>query len=209
MGVLLLCLLLPSVLVGVGLAVTCRPGWYTPPTVDYGRLHDDKAALAAWQDEISTALNTGTEIRVQLDQAQLNRWLAARAEFWPQAAAVADALAQPFVLLNAGEVQIAAVVGTRQLRGVLSVSGHATVNGDQLVLRCTGAHLGVLPLPASSVCNELRRRTPAGQHLVSGGSPTTLMFKNEFVWPNGKRRFRLRELSVNPGGLELVLEPLR
>ncbi len=205
---LALALLLPCALVGIGLAVTCRPGWYVPPAIDYERLHADKAALAAWQDEISTVLNAGAEIRVRLDQAQLNRWLAARAELWPPAGPAAELLAQPFVLLDAGEIRLAAIVGTGQWRGVLTVSGDVKVNDDQLVLRCTGAQLGVLPLPARAVCDELRQRAPAGWHLVPGTGPATLVCQNEFVWPNGKRRCRLRELSVNAGVIEVVLQPV-
>ena len=205
---LLLSLLSVGALIGLGLAVTCRPGWYTPLAIDHERLHDDKVALATWQDQISTALNEGREIRVRLEQAQLNRWLAARTELWPQAGPAFDAVDQAFVRLDAGEVLLAAVVGRGHWRGVLTVCGGVDVNGDYLVLRCTGARLGLLPLPARTVCNELWKHTPNAARRNVGASPATLVFPNEFVWPNGKRRCRVRELLLNPGVLEVVLEPL-
>jgi hypothetical protein len=193
-------------IVGFLVAGTRRPQWYHPAPLDRSRLHADKAALANLEEQISAALNAGQEARFQVDEDQLNRWLSAGAEIWPQLAVDLGPFQQPRVLLRDGRIQVAARsrIGGVQVVAVLDCA--VEVTEDTLVLHWKPPRLGAIPAPRRWVSDMLTR------HAIGTAVNTrvgTVTFDNDLVWPNGKRRFRLRELKIADGVATVVLEPLR
>jgi hypothetical protein len=189
-------------------AATYRPTWYAPATIDFDRLRDDKAALAALQDEISAALNTGREIRLRINAAQINRWLAARGEFWPAAAAPLANLDQPQVLLRDGQFCIGATGSAGDWHAIVALTGAVTVQDDRVLVELLAAHVGAVPIPTASLGRRLAGLVGTHGHVQQTGDGRTLTLPNEWVWPNGKRRCRLREVSIGDGVVEVLLEPV-
>ena len=208
-GLVLTAVVLLAGAFGLGLAATCRPAWYAPAAIDYGRLRDDKAALAALEDEISAALNAGQEIRVQLDEAQLNRWLVGRAEIWPGSITTPAGIEQPQIRLHNGQFRLGVIGSVGQWRAVVSVAGTVAVRDDEVTIQFAAARLGAVPIPCGEICERLGGPLANHDRIRRGADGRSVTFSNDWVWPNGKRRCRLREVSIGEGVVEMVLEPIQ
>lgn len=196
------------VLAGFGLAVTRRPGWYRPAPIDRERLRADKVALVGLQDEISAAINSGHEIRIRLDEAQINRWLAARAEMWPDWLIDLGSLEDPQVSLGEGEIRIGATAIKGSLRTVVALACRVDVREEGVVLDYGGVRLGAIPVPERWISDLVDQVSANSEGAIHADAPGTVALENDWVWPNGRRRCRLRELVVSDGAVEVVLEPL-
>lgn len=199
--------LLVGILVA-GFALTRRPAWYQPLPVDPAWLHADKAALIGLEDEISAALNAGRPIRFELREDQLNRWLAARADMWPEAVTDFGGLEQPWVSLVAGTLRGAATVRRGGVRGVLVLTGRVDVTDDTITVHWDTARLGAVPIPQKWVSYALAQLPPSARVTTDEGTAGMVALRNELVWPNGRRHFRLREFQVSDGAVNIMLEPL-
>ncbi len=193
---------------GLLLAGTHRPAWYRPAAVDAARLREDKAALVSLEEEISAALNAGREVHLQLSEDELNRWLAARAEIWPEFTGGLGPFEQPQVLLRGGQIQIAATVRAGGLPVVAALTCSVAVTEDRVTIRCDAPRAGAIPAPRSWVF-DLLARLPAGDRVAVDEPHGTIAVENDWTWPNGKRRCRLRELQIADRVADIVLEPLR
>lgn len=195
-------------ILGVGLAVTHRPAWYRPVPADPARLHADKAALVALEDEISAALNAGQPVRIQLREEQVNRWLAARTEMWPGLASDLGGVEDPWVSLADGVLRGAATIRRGTVEGVVALTGRVEVTEDTVVVRWDAAQLGAIPIPQKWVSYALARIPASVRAAVQQDNAGVVTLRNEWVWPNGKRHFRLRDSQVSNGVVDIVLEPL-
>lgn len=192
----------------LGVAATHRPAWYRPVPADPARLHADKAALVGLQDEISAALNAGLPARIQLHEDQINRWLMARADIWPGMPDELSGVEEPWVSLAEGVVRGAATVRGGGLEGVVALTSRVDVADDTIVVRWDTARLGALPIPQKWVSYALARLPSSAHATVDQAGAGTVTLRNEWVWPNGKRHFRVREVKVSSGVADVVLEPL-
>lgn len=198
------------------LAAAWRPGWYRPAAVDHELLRADKAALFALQDQISAALNAGRPARFELRAEQVNRWLAARAELWPEVGLDLGPLCDPLVRLGPGAVQAAATAGGGGLRAVLSLTWRVQVTPDAIVVEAAAARLGALPIPAgwaAGLWRDLPLEGVAGGPLAGTARVTALgrsavRIDNAWVWPNGRRRCRLAELRFSADVVTVQIDPL-
>lgn len=191
------------------LAVTRQPDWYHPRPVDRATLRADKMAFAGLLDNISTALNGGHEIRFRLDEEQVNRWLAARAELLPETIMDLGTLEDPQVSLADGEIRVAATTSAGHVRAVLALACRVEPQEERVTVRYTGPRLGLVPLPASWLPDPVNALATDGQSAIRTRAPGVVTLNNDWLWPNGKRRCRLRELHVVDGAAEVVVEPIR
>jgi hypothetical protein len=196
------------ILVGLLLAGTRRPSWYHPLPLDSARLHDDKAALADLQDQISAALNAGREARFELHEDQVNRWLAARAELWPQLAVDLGPFAQPQIRLRDGRLTLAVSTRAGGVPVVAVLGGSVDVAEDTLAMHWDPPKLGAIPAPRGWLSAALAR-LKTSPRITLDDRAGTIRLDNDWIWPNGKRRCRLRELKIADGVATVVLEPLR
>ena len=198
---------LPLALLALGLTATCRPRWYRPVSTDYARLHDDKRDLAALGVDIGAALNAGRPIQLQLREDQLNRWIAARAEMWPEAAVDIRPLRDPQLTFHDDEIRFAALAEHAGWRAVLSITCRVAVTGDRVLIRCNAARLGLLPLPAGWLASLVTTALRGTGVSVEAGPDGALALHNDWLWPNGKRRFRLADLRISAAVVHFGLEP--
>jgi hypothetical protein len=204
--------LLPVTIVGLLLALggtlTCRPSWYQPVSIDYGRLEDDKRAQLGLENRISAALNDRRPVEVELDEAQVNRWIAARHELWPTEAPSLEPFERPqIVFLSDNRVRVAALAKRAGVRVVLSATFRIDLQSDGIVVKCDAVHTGALPTPRRLIekaAGTLADRLRLDRATVSAGIMT---LPNEGTWPNGKRRFRITDLSIEDGRAHLKLAP--
>lgn len=181
----------------LGLLATSKPRWYEPVAVDYGRLPDDKRALVSLIDEVGIALNQGESYTFELDEAQLNRWLAARDELWPDLDLKLEGFGWPHVsLLDEGRIRIAVLAERGGWPVVVGISFGVAVNEDVIRIQWSDARIGSLSVPDSWVGELLRtlvRRWVEGLEAVSTEG---IVLENGWVWPNGDQSFRIRGFGV-------------
>ncbi len=196
---------LPLAGLALVLGLTCRPAWYTPASVDYRLLDEDKRAELAFENRISAALNADQAVEITLDQQQVNRWIAARHELWPGEPPSLEPLEAPQVyFLDHDRIRLAGVLRRAGLAAVVSVVLELELADDRLELRWQTPRAGLVPLPGLDMTRLLGRLNLPGAQLQAG----RLTLPTEGVWPNGRRRFRLVDLDVSAGELRLRLVPL-
>lgn len=201
-------LALGLMLAGVGLLATCRPDWYRPHAVDYTRLSQDKRNLVGLLDQIGAALNAGEAIEVSLDAAQINRWLAARDELWPDQSTQWRIWENPLVHCGSGQVTFAAQVETAGGPLIVSCTLRGRAEPDTVRLEADAPRVGRLPVPWRWLQARLNpENNPLAGHLRRHNGQFVL--DNHFVWPNGKRSFRIEDLAIAPGRIRLKLSPLK
>lgn len=193
----------------LALAVTRRPAWYQPAAIDHARLPADRQALVGRLDEISAALNERRRVEFTLDAGQINRWLAARAELWPEATADWGPCDQPQIDFLPERIRVAALVRYAGLRTVASVVCRVRVDAQHVRVECESAHLGALPVPLG----WLAARWPGLADLTANGrvarEDQAWVLENDWVWSNGKRRYRIERLELDAGRAAVTLRPLR
>lgn len=208
---LLLSPLLTVVLLSIVGALTCRPAWYEPQAIDYGRMDADKAALVNLMDRIGASLNAGQPIEVELDEAQVNRWLVGRHEF-------ESVLGFAFELQNMEDPQVLFLPsGAIRLAGTARRAGWGTVvsldvqpevvRGDEVALHVVALHGGRMPLPRGPVFGRLREQLVADGATAPPDEPHTVTWPNAFEWPNGDRPFRIGSIQVTEHLARIRLEP--
>jgi hypothetical protein len=195
-------------LVGVAGPATCRPSWYQPAAIDHARLKADQRDFVHLVDSIGAALNAGREIVFEVDERQLNRWIAAGGELWPGAANRPDGVETPYaVLLDGGRVRVGAVLQAEPFGAVVSATGRCRIGPDELGIEIESVRCGVLPVPRGWVLSWLRDVAATSRSGAGRVSDAFLWLPNYFVWENGRRPFRVRELAVSRGRARVALEP--
>ena len=190
--------------VGLFCAATYRPGWYQPAAVDFDRLPEDKQSFVALLDSISAALNRGESIEVVVDQAQLNRWLAARHEVFPPEWQRFEPLRDPFVeILPEQQLRLACRIGRHGPAVVGSVQVRLAVGPEAIELIGPTLRAGLLPVPSGWLLDRL----PGGVRAYADDRGGRLRIRNRWIWPNGRRRFRIASLRSEAGRLRVRLEP--
>jgi len=189
-----------------GLAATWRPRWYRPPVSDPDQARADKAAIVRLQDQISAALNAGRPIRVRLAVDQVNRWLAMPDALWSGTRLLPPAWQHPCLRIDGSVLTLGITARAGDWGVVLSLTCALSVTPDWLVIRTTCANVGAIPVPISwlSLPAELRARVERSGGTWEAG---TIRLPSEWVWPNGKRRFRVGECYLVADSLEVLLEP--
>ncbi len=202
-------LLLLLLLVAIIVAVTCRPAWYEPQSIDYARLEEDKRTQLHIENQVSAALNQHRSINVELTEAQINRWIAARDELWPGQVPSLEPLHRPMIrFLDGNRVSLAAEAQRGALQAVVSLTLEVTLAGENVEISWSAARAGALPLPRGfleQVAHKLEGAVHSSSVNLTDGR---IVLPRTGLWPNGKRRFRVAALTIEAGRLRIQLEPL-
>jgi hypothetical protein len=138
----------------------------------------------------------------------VQRWLVARAEIWPEAAIDLGPLRDPLVTFEGGQIRVGATLELRGVRAVLSATCRVEVREGIVLIRHASVRLGALPVPRAWVARLVAGLPPAGQTAIAAHDPGVIALANDWTWPNGRRRYRLREFQVSDGSVKVTLEPL-
>ena len=180
-----------------------------PRSIDYHRLEEDKRSQIRLESLISAALNAGRPAEVTLDQELINRWIAARHELWPGEVPSLGFFSRPAIVLEEGNrIRAAATVEYAGVHSVLSGSIQIELDGGVLRITPEEVRIGVLPAPTSFMEDALRSLIEESDSAILKVVDHHVETRNEWVWPNGKRLFRIAELSISDGKVRAVLESL-
>lgn len=194
-----------------------RPGWYRPARVVDADLQRIRGELTIFLDEFGDSLAAGRPFEVELNADRVNEWLAAWPKLYPADNPLASRdIHEPAIGFSSRGVD----VGARFRSNVLEAIGHARLDvrlshdGSELLIAVARVRVGSLPAPRSLVLRLLRRSLespPGDEGRLQGvvGSDGRFHVVNRFIWPNGRRAFRIHSLALDrPGTMRLTIEPL-
>ena len=140
-------------------------------------------------------------------QEQVNRWLAARREIDVFQLDLGPLQRPQVHFLSDNRLRIAGTVSRGGFEAVLSATVKLELTDDQLVVTLDHARLGALPAPRRLIGELLRRSLASGATATDLAQSGSIAPPNDWVWPNGKRRFHVGRLRVSDGLTSLSLVP--
>lgn len=218
-------------LAGTWLGLHWIPGWYRPSAPDAAQVQASRIQAAELVDAISDRIVAGRPFTLDLDEADMNGILASLTQIWPDATVNwPKAVRQPMLSFDAGRLRIGFEIVRNDDRGIVTIDLLVTPspNASTLNVRLEHATLGALPLPRAVISREMapwlaRAQAPDPRNanhsdavgaalrdvsdvsqLLSDG----LTLSNHFIWPNGRRRFRVTSVEFSGGTCRLGIEPL-
>ncbi len=194
-------------------ALEHRPDWYAPVVLGESELQQGRMDAMRVVDQIGDRLAAGNPFEITISQSQWNTWLAGLSQIWPDAAReIPREIVEPVLSFEAGRLSAAARIESGGWRAVITTSYGLKLSTDKewLIVQLESARCGVVSLPRFVTKWLLRPhlrkgalRNPEFDQVYEG-----LSLENRFVWPNGRRRFRIEELTIEPGYLRLKIDPL-
>jgi len=222
-------ILAPVALIGTWLAFQHKPAWYQPVRLDEAGYQLARRDAVATADSISDQIVQGKAFEVLLTDRSVNEWLAALPRVSPEAKrAMPPELHDPAVRFTDERIRVGAHYEKSGWQAIVSVDLALRVSPDgiNLTIALAGVRGGSLPVPRAIVerllgplLERARRRhnnndadSPWGTTLDDLQSTDQLFngvtIRNRFVWPNGKRPFRIKSIRITDGQLRCRLEPL-
>ncbi len=197
---------LAAALIALGCAAACRPSWYRPAAPDYARLDADQRALVDLVDRIGAGLNRSEAVEIIVEEAQVNRWIAAQRELaLPEAWSLPEV--RPVVRFGGeGRMQVAILVRRGMLSAVATAELELVVDPELILVRLSSAKLGLVPLPTGWLV-EAARAVSGGRLADVEWRPSAVRLRNNFVWENGRCRYRVRALTCSTGRVQITLTP--
>jgi hypothetical protein len=200
------------------------PSWYRPSPVPPGEVQRVKDDLTRTFDILSGALvHEETSFRLRFTQDQINAWLAIREQIWPETRHwLPPELSEPFVSIDEEGLRLAATYHQGGLQTVVSARLELEADTDGISARLAGVSGGALGVPQAWVRDQLlvldATAWPVGERPRAqiGGDPLPplsrlfegIRLPNAWVWANGKRPFRIIDISFEPGAGVVTFEPL-
>jgi hypothetical protein len=193
--------------------------------------HFARRDAVATADSISDQLVQGKEFDLVLTDRSVNEWLAASPLIWPEAKqALPDELRDPAIRFAEDSIRFAAHFDKNGWQAIVSVDLFVRVSDDgtSVTVALAGARGGSLPVPRTIIERLLEpliehTRSSGKNHDADATSPWDAAVKsvrsvdqlfsgvtarNRFVWPNGKRLFRIASIRATNGELHIRLQPL-
>jgi hypothetical protein len=223
----------PLGLLTLWLALEHRPGWYVPAVLDEQGVQAARRDATNAVDQFGDQLVRRLPFEVVLRDDALNAWLAALPHIWPDAAqAVPRELHDPALRFEAGLLRIGALYEVSGWRAIVSGAAAAALadDGATIELRLAELCCGSVPMPPSLITRAAdphlhaaalsdakqssASETPGGVISSIGEVRSVdqlyrgVRIRNRFVWPNGKRPFRIAQITIDAGELRLRIEPL-
>lgn len=217
--------LLPLIFV---LLVEFRPGWYRPAGTDPESLEEARLHATRVADFISDRMVRREPFDVTLTGATANHWLATLLYDRPQLVEkLPSYLVRPTVGFGDDGIQVGATYERWGVRAVVSLRCSFELDGaDLLQFRFERFAVGALSIPVgfclfftdpeSSMLEDSKTWSTIlesgserrSQQLSFGDLVRGVHLRNHFVWPNGKRPFRIGSVRIVGDSLRLLIEPL-
>ena len=225
-------ILAPVALIGTWLAFQHKPAWYQPVWLDEEGYQFARRDAVATADAISDQIVQGKAFEVLLTDRSVNEWLAALPRVSPEARrALPPELHDPAVRFTDERIRVGAHYEKSGWQAIVSVDLALRVSPDgiNLTIALAAVRGGSLPVPRAIVerllgplLERAHRRhrdhddadadSPWGTTLHDLRSTDQLFngvtIRNRFVWPNGRRPFRIESIRITNGELRCRLQPL-
>ncbi len=200
------------------LAIFRSPRWYQPPVVPAAKKQQVRNNLVSAEQAYTEHLRASAGRFVyHIYQDDLNRWIAMRREIYPLIDEfVPPRLSDPFIVFDAGRITVAGRYAVTGPDLVLSIDLVAEMVDDALTLRAIGVHSGSMPLPmglavsaglGTPIENERDGLWPGSPH-TWGDFISGFHLESEAWWQNGGIAYRVLDVSIEPGRLDLTVEPV-
>jgi len=215
------------------LALEHRPGWYVPAVLDEQGVQAARRDATNAVDRFGDHLVRRQPFEVVLRVDAINAWLTALPSIWPDAArAIPQELRDSALRFESGLLRIGAHCEVSGWRAIISgaVAAALTDDGGTIELRLVETCCGSVPMPQSLIARIANPHLEAAA-LSEGKQPSALetprnaissiheirsieqlyrgvRIRNRFVWPNGKRSFRIQQITIEPGEVRLRIEPI-
>lgn len=198
--------------IGLALALQHRPGWYRPYVLSESHLSLARMEALRVVDSISDRIVQGEPFEVVLSEDQLNIWLAGLEQIWPEAAKqVPRSILDPFVDFAPGRVRLAARVESEGWRAIVTTQYSINLSDDLSVVAVglTSVKCGSMRIPDFVLATSLDRPIRVqGEDFPVASLSKGIQIRNRFVWPNGRRPFRLGAFAFEEDSVRLRIDPL-
>jgi len=199
-----------------------KPTWYEPVDLDRAALQRTQNDATLTADLVSDQMVRGRPFEISLSDTQVTRWLTALPAMVPEAQMSWSAsLSSPAVRFEPGRMRAGVVYSGSGWRSLMGLSLRVVGDDDEDVLRLAveSASLGSLPVPRLVVANALKRplerllQQAADQELMPPIESVDQLYRgvpirNRFVWPNGKRAFRVKRIRFEDHSVRISIEPI-
>jgi hypothetical protein len=207
-----------AVLAGGTCALVCAPRWYRPPVLPADQRQQVRNNLVAAEQAFTESLRGGFGPFIyHIYQDDLNRWITMRKEIYPLLDQLAPpGLADPFVVFRRGTITVAGRCTLWRLGLVLSVDIVPRLEADALVLQAQTVRIGSIPVSASFAgglglsqqVDKQPDKTWPGSPRICGSLAAGLRIDSTASWANGGVLYRVTDVTVEPGQLKIMVEPL-
>ena len=200
-----------------GFTLLHTPNWYSLPPIAPQARQAVRDNLISAEQVFTEALRTSeTPFIYHVYQDDVNRWIAMRREIYPLIDQLAPPeLNDPMVLFEAEEITVAGRYRKLGTEVVVSLDVSVSFSNDEILLRVVRVRCGSMSVPLTFVSMGLKREIDRPEGSVWPGSPHMWGdFADGFHvasrgwWKNGGINYRVRNLTVEPGKLNLEIEPL-
>lgn len=209
-----------------GLALEYKPGWYRPVSLDEAGVRRAKVATAEMAEFIGTRLVVGAPFDVVLTQESVNEWAAALSALSPETAARIPAeIAAPALGFADGRVRAGFVSSRGGWRALVSADARVGIDAevDDILVSLGDVRIGAVPVPKSWVRETIEAFRGSSASRADGSLAAAVLpgqsgsidalgggvrFRNRFVWPNGRRPFRIEDVTMESGRLKVRVQPL-
>ncbi len=215
-------------LVGVGVVWMIfqhKPAWYQPAIINDLTLEKAQHSFTTFVDDTSHNMVKGKPFDIVLKQQQINEWLAAWPAIIPQMRQeLPDWLSESAVSFSTDLLRVGVRYDKNGWRAILNATLELSMSADgqSIVFALREVHGGSIPIPRSMLEKLLsgviaqppgRRSSSMASFLGQAGSIddvyTGLTIENQFLWPNGRRHYRIASMSFHEGELRLRIDPQR
>ena len=203
------------------------PSWYRPIEIPQAEWPRVRESLPQTYSQLSKMINRSKDSVFALSEKTATEWVVLRQELYPDAQEwIPSWIRNPVVVFENSTCVIGARVDYKGWQAIMGIHLVAEVNENTVTIRVDQVTAGALPVPksvisdiiqrllnnadldvdtlpdfAASVVGKLRNTDPT--QIVTQG----ISWKNLFKFPNGKRLFKIGEVSTEGGELRVQILP--
>jgi hypothetical protein len=206
-----------AVLTGAVYTLLRTPSWYCLPVIPPERRQTVRNNLLAAEQAFTEGLRTSAGPFIyHVFQDDVNRWIAMRREIYPLIDELAPPeLVDPMVVFDTGGITVAGRYKKGVADVVVSLDISVRWRPDATVLTLEAIRCGSMRVPLDFVALGLNRPIdrPAeeswpGSPRIWGSLATGLFIAPQAWWKNGGIDYRVNNVTIEPGKLNLTIEPL-
>ncbi|MGB0714876.1 MAG: hypothetical protein ACPGXK_03305 [Phycisphaerae bacterium] len=206
---------------GLWMAFQRKPHWYSPVSPEPAVVKHTSNEFLKWADRISDEMVRRRPFEIEISASEVTHFASAAPAMFPEEfSSWPPEITDPAVTFEGGLIKVGFHCDYEGWRVIAVFHIEMTLlDADTLHVRLDGIRGGALPVPQGWVRDVADPLLKRWQQKVDD-LPTWLAdlqsvdqlyegmsIPNRFVWPNGKRRFRIDGISPQHGTLGVKIEP--